>query len=166
MLFWLILAGLGVISIIIWTIYERDLDCIFFGMLWMAIFTIFAIGVSGFVGLAFTSDEVYNTEETPICALSDNSNLDGSFFLGSGYLKEDMYYYYLTENDDGSKTMCKIPVTGTPVDDTETENPRIVTEYTRNSSPIVRFFFFTYNETHKIYIPPKSIKYSYNIDLE
>lgn len=166
MLFWLILAGLGVIGIIIWTIYERDSDCILLGLLWMTLFIFFAAAVSCLGGLAFTSDEVYNTEETPICALSDNSNLDGSFFLGSGYVKEDMYYYYLTENDDGSKTMYKIPATGTPVDDTEAENPRIVTEYKRNSNPVVRFFFCTYNETHKIYIPPKSIKYSYNIDLE
>ena len=166
MLFWFILAGLGVIGIIVWTIYERDSDCILLGLLGMTVFIFFAMGVSFLGGLAFTSDEVYNTEETPICALSDNSNLNGSFFLGSGYVEENMYYYYLTENNDGSKTMRKISAMGTPVDDTETENPRIVTEYTRNSSPVVRFFFFTYNETHKIYIPPKSIKYSYNIDLE
>ena len=166
MLFWLILAGLGIIGIIIWTIYERDPDCLLLGGVFLMAFAFLAVVVSGLVGLAFPSNEVYSTEETPICALSDNSDLEGSFFLGSGYVKEDIYYYYLTENDDGSKTMRKIPAMGTPVDDSETENPRIVTEYTRNSNPVVRFFFFTYNETHKIYIPPKSIKYSYNIDLE
>ena len=166
MLFWLILAGLGIIGIIVWTIYEQDPDCILLGLLYLAAFTFIAVMISGLFGLAFSADEVYQTEETPICALSDNSDIDGSFFLGSGYVKEDMYYYYLVKNDDGSKEMHKIAATGTPVDDSETENPRIVTEYKRNSNPVVRFFFFTYQESHKIYIPPKSIKYSYNIDLE
>lgn len=43
-----------------------------------------------------------------IVALKDNSNIHGSFFLGTGSIDEEMYYYYMADNGNGGYTMEKV----------------------------------------------------------
>ena len=164
--FWIIIVVLAFIGSIIWAIIEADGDLFFIGVIFTLLIALIGAMVGGFIGMLFPSDAVFDTEEIPICAIADNSATSGGFFLGSGSLKDDMYYYYLTKNEDGTKEMHKVRSEGVKINDSEKENPRIVIEYKQNSNPVVRFFFFTYRTEHIIYIPPNSIKYNYNIDLE
>lgn len=43
----------------------------------------------------------YSTTDTPIVSLHTDSAASGSFFLGTGSVDSDIYYYYMAETDTG-----------------------------------------------------------------
>ena len=117
-------------------------------------------------GQLMPADEVCGKTETQICALSDNTNTKGLFILGSGSVDSEMYYYYLTKNENNGKKMEKIKYSQAVLFDDKTKQPRIVEVQKRSSNPLVRFFFITESKEYEIHIPPKSIKYDFNVDLK
>lgn len=44
---------------------------------------------------------IYVVSDTKIVALKDNQNISGNYYLLSGYVDEDLYYYYATETEFG-----------------------------------------------------------------
>ena len=48
---------------------------------------------------AGATHSVEKVEVTPLYALKDNSNLSGTFFLGSGSIDETDYYYYIIKEE-------------------------------------------------------------------
>jgi len=55
-----------------------------------------------------TEEEITQIKEIQLVALQDNSGISGSFFLGSGVIKEKFYYVYYYRNEDGSFSLGKI----------------------------------------------------------
>jgi hypothetical protein len=43
----------------------------------------------------------YSTTDTPIISLRTDAAADGAFFLGTGRVDNDIYYYYMAETDAG-----------------------------------------------------------------
>ena len=144
-------------------------------------FVIFAlVGVLiGFVGSVFTGSILYksinNTEEYytswNITAMQDNLNTHGRFYIRSGYIETDLYYYYFYSTKDGLKNDY-VPANKTYLNYT-TDEPHIE-RYTRrwNKSWIKWFTFVdaqdyaTNDVYYKAYVPEGSVDQSFSIDLQ
>jgi len=168
MLFWIIvMVGIFIFGIIK-TIQEREGLCILFAVLIDLAVMLAAILIGGLIGeYCISADEVYDEDTVSISAMVDNTGISGkTYFLGSSRVESDLYYYYLAPEEDGGKTVHKVESGRATVYDTEKENPHIVICHNRSSNPVLRFFFFTYRDSYKIYVPEGSIKYDFAVDLE
>lgn len=167
MLFWVILFGVILLISAFIAAFKRSGTILGAGA-----FIGFCVAVAGvvfgsLVGIGYSPDEIYETEKEEIFAITDNVGTSGQFYLGSGRVQSYMYYFYVTENDDGGKMMHQISSSFVPIYEDEQDNPYIVTYYKRVSDPVVRFFCITSESVcTEIHIPPKSIQYNFNVDLE
>lgn len=166
MWFWIILVAVVFIGGIVISIRERDDAFFILGLIGMLVAGVvggmFCCGIGAF----FEADEVYDVDHTEIVALADNTGAQGSFFLGSGTVKSDIYYFYITENEDGSKDINKIRSRDVAFYDDEADAPYIVTIRSHNSSPVARFFFITEECRTEVHIPPNSITSDFSVDLQ
>ena len=112
-------------------------------------------------------EKQYSSVSHKIVALKDTENSNGSFLLGSGYIKEELYYYYLEETNEGLKERelrasdCYIKYD---------DNPRVV-EYTQTGFKKAYHYIYAIpdflSETYYvIYVPKGSITSEFKIDLE
>lgn len=116
-----------------------------------------------------------NTEEYHtswnITAMQDNFNTHGRFYIRSGYIETDLYYYYFYPTKNGLKSSY-IPANKTYLNYT-TDEPHIE-RYTRrwNKSWIKWFTHFdaqnyvTNDVYYKAYVPEGSVEQSFNMDLQ
>lgn len=107
--------------------------------------------------------ELVNT--TNIIALKDNAGVSGSFFLGSGYIDDDLYYYYAAETERGYKVnKLRADNCYTQYSD---DAPRIE-EY--EATGFKRWYHYIYaipsDSYYVVYIPEGSITNVFEIDLE
>lgn len=148
---------------IIYAIRERDLGLAGIGFLigLVALVIVFIFVAAASANLP-NDVKIYEEEETPLVALEDSFNLGGHFFLASGTMTEDAYYYYMTKTEEGYKIQKVIA--STPVE--FSDNPRIV-EYTPiGFTEWYYYIFFVPTETYyKIYVPEGTIKFAFNVDL-
>src|SRR5690606_26570467 len=84
-----------------------------------------------FMAIAIFSDRDYSEPElvktTNISALKDNSKMSGAFFLGTGGVGEDQYYYYMEDTSKGKK-MDKLNVDADVyLNEDNGEKPRVET---------------------------------------
>lgn len=169
MWFAFIIGILIIISSIFYAIFSDlgDPSDIFSGVLISIGVTFCILACSFLIGQEFEVDEIYNIEKESIIALKDNNLSTGHFFIGSGYINSDLYYYYFTENEDGGKDFHSIEATETTLyDDEKKETAYIKTKEMRNSNPIINFFFITNRQEQEIHIPEGSIDYSFSVNLE
>lgn len=104
-------------------------------------------------------------EEYPIYAFQNTTQLEGSFFLGSGYINEENTYIYLTKTEDGGVQLKSVPANKTTVYETK-ETPKLIKYDAQYVSKIARFFLIPMHPMqYKIYIPENSIIYNYNLQL-
>lgn len=164
-MFWVLLAIAVFIAGIVFAIYERDWVSILSGF-GLSLAVLFVGLIFFIIGLALSPDELYSKSNTQICAMSDNVGVKFSCYLGGGQGESKMYYYYLSESDDGSKMMHEIESDKATVYEDEIEHPYVVTIEKRFSNPVMRFFFSTMTTCYEVHIPPNSIKYDYSIDLQ
>ena len=79
--------------------------------------------------LSKTPKEYIVLSESKIIALKDNSNISGSFsgsiFISSGYIEQQMYYFYMYETDKG-KMMGKMVSDKTYIVETNEKSPSII----------------------------------------
>lgn len=160
----IVICAIVIVGIVISIREQEDIFLLFTVIVAVAATLVLGLILS-VVGTFFENDELYKTEETPIVALADTPGSEGHMFLGAGDIESSMCYFYMTENDDGSKNIAKIKSDHVSLYEDEDENPRIVKCYYRNENPIVRFFFFTEESRTELHIPPNSIKYRFNVDL-
>lgn len=137
---------------------------------WDEAFLVFLLGLivgavaSIFIGFFFETEKVIN-ENIPLYAIKDNSGTSGRFFIGSGSIETEPYYFYLVKEGDGFSQKS------TPADKViivETfENPRVETykpEFVNKNRYLWGIPFTSYKDA--IFVPPNTIKYSNVIDLE
>lgn len=94
------------------------------------------------------------TESKEIVALSNATETGGRFYLGSGLIEGNQYYYYFTPEKNGYR-MGKTKSSEAILMEGESENYRIDTV-------IADEFGF---KDHYIYIPPESILFNFDISL-
>ena len=116
---------------------------------------------------------VEQTDVKPIYALKDNSSISGSFFLGTGSIDEDDYYYYVTREEGKGYIVNRIMVGGSTyleyltTEDCEYKEPCLVYFYTKWESKTLRFFAWSPSNWRTFYIPEGSIiENYYEVDLE
>ena len=169
MWFTFIVGILIIIGSILYAIFSDlgDFSDVFTGFLISITVTCFMLMNSLLIGQELKADEIYNTEKESIVALKDNNLSVGHFFVGSGYIDSDLYYYYFTENEDDGKEFHSVKAKEVILyDDVNKETAYIETKKMRNSNPIINFFFITDREKQEIHIPEGSIDYSFSVNLE
>ena len=133
----------------------------------------------GYIGSCFTGAILYkikgNTEEYhtswSITAMQDNLNTHGRFYMRSGYIETDLYYYYFYPTKNGLRHSY-IPANKTCLNYT-TDKPHIE-RYTRKWSKswikwvtCVDAQDYAVNDVYyKAYVPEGSVEQSFNIDLQ
>lgn len=141
---------------------------------WILILLIFILGVGVFIygcvkfnKLNYTSYEKYNEKE--ISAIEDNLTIQGKMYFRSGYINEDLYYYYMEVLSDGSKKMGKIKAEQTIIIENSDESK---IEFYK-STKIVKDKLFggllTMSDTiyqYKLYVPSDTVINEFNIDLK
>lgn len=101
-----------------------------------------------------------------IKAIKDNQSSNGNFFLGSGNINGEIYYYYMTCKDDNTQIKKIKNNDDVYIIETNSEKPKIVFYKKEFVNPHFKDIMPFYNEKIKIYIPKGSLKTNYNIDME
>lgn len=152
--------------------FLHDDDCSFvvgfFFWLFMTflvfIFSIAMIGFCSSVAVIFPQTcEKSSTEH--IIALNDSTGVNGrSGFLGSGYVEDELYYYYMTDTKEGFQAK-KIKAEDTYV---RYSDEQIVETYTATNfkNKLLWLIALPIKSFHIVYIPEGSIIENYRIDLE
>ena len=171
---WLILAGLVWVGLTVFFIYKAhnddwfDVADAFLG----SILTLIASFVVAVLILLFSSVFVtaadahiyYKLEtDTKIIALKDNSDITGSRFICSGYVDDDLYYYYATDTELGYKVE-KVKASQSYIrysDNTHIEKYNAV-----YSNWLVRLITLPDDDRYVIYCPDKTITQYFEINLE
>ena len=173
----LICLGIGFI-IGVWLLFTEIRDygdfgqglCYLFGVSLVAFLIGILLTLIGCVFADCSPSEPYGEPETiELMALKDGDEIFGSFFLGSGMVEEDQYYYYLIETPKGiqqQKTLVDENVFLHYIENGET--PRLEKQTMRTSNKFLLFWTCgadTYTESH-FYIPKGSLTTEFEIDLE
>lgn len=96
-----------------------------------------------------------------ITALVDSNQTSGRMYLMSGYVREELYYQYMTKTADGGHKYRKIIASDATIYSARS-NYR-VEQYRQRKT-----WLFIYDErtVYKVFIPDGSIISNYNIDLQ
>lgn len=128
-------------------------------------------GLTGGILYSFKGNtEEYHTSWN-ITAMQDNFNTHGKFYIRSGYIETDLYYYYFYSTKNGLKSSY-IPANKTYLNYT-TDKPHIE-RYTRKwSKSWIKWFtcqdaqdYATNDVYYKAYVPEGSVEQSFNVDLQ
>ena len=105
--------------------------------------------------------KVEHASTEPIVALQDNHELNGRFYLRSGYINEKEYYYYLVKLNNGGYKTNKISADAVTI--FEADSNYRIEWYTRTKG----FWFTKQNQTFQyIYVPKNAIEFDFSINLE
>lgn len=183
---WCILIGVGLVIIIIG--FSRAIsNKVDFSssssLIWAGFATVF---ISLIVGIIFSvgnagdyefSEEPVLKETTEIYTLADRYSVKGNFFLGSGSISSEDYYYYIKDTDKG-KITDKIPQKDTFITEDNSQKPRIEEYAYKGERNASKDFWLSLSlgankddydyitDYYRVYIPKNSINYNYNINLE
>ena len=157
----------------IWFIkFLHDDDCSFVGgfFFWLSttflvfLFSVAMIGFCSSVAVIFPQTcEKSSTEH--IIALNDSTGVNGrAGFLGSGYVEDELYYYYMTDTKEGFQAK-KIKAEDTYV---RYSDEPIVETYTATNfkNKLLWLIALPIKSFHIVYIPEGSIIENYQIDLK
>lgn len=99
----IIIAAVALIAGITAAIVERDGSYVGFGFIGVLLAVLFLL-LSSLWSESIPIDKCeYSTTDTPIISLHTDAAADGAFFLGTGRVDSDIYYYYMAETDEGYK---------------------------------------------------------------
>ncbi|AMB18761.1 hypothetical protein BH780_gp178 [Bacillus phage Eldridge] len=120
------------------------------------------------IGLSTIPEANYKLiEESKIYALKDKSGTEGSFFLGSGQIKDEQKYFFIREQE-GGKVMDSIDMDEAILyegaKETKVEKYEAVIK-----NKVARFLFTSASprgNKYKLYIPEGSITADYKVDME
>jgi hypothetical protein len=164
-----------ILPLIVGIIYciKESIDCgigdgLFYGfVVWF--FT--AIGCFAFAGLGggFLSTDanqaILSEDTVAICALQDGQSVEGHFYLGSGYVDEELKYTYMYEVPGKGFTTAQIAADQSYVSYGNTPSVKTV-QYCFTNDFLNCLFIPWYNTEYYITVPEGSIIQSYNIDLQ
>ena len=119
--------------------------------------------------LSKTPKEYIVLSESKIIALKDNSNISGSFsgsiFISSGYIEQQMYYFYMYETDKG-KLMGKISADKTYIVETNEKSPSIISRQEKYKDERANFWLEPSVVEYYIYVPKGTVDTTYKINLQ
>lgn len=122
----------------------------------------------GLVGLLIIPTETTTISETPIYSLADQTQYNGRFVLGSGYIDSDLCIYYVAEIDDGKKIMdAEREYTTIIESDSQTPTATVTGErYRWNWLNWIAIDLHKFVDETTLVVPTNTITTEYNIDLK
>lgn len=158
---WIVIIGTVVLGVTFFIMWGED----FVPTLFVAgiVSIIIAMTVGGVISQVTQKPTV--VRDWDLLALSNGSQVEGHFFLGSGTINERSVYTYLRQTSDGGAYLGSVPANQSLVYETD-GNPRI--EVIEDCSDINSWFSCADNEIfprYRIYIPDGSIWYGYDVDV-
>ena len=143
----------------------------FLDVLMIGVISILGIILTAFIvcGLAFIPGYKYELSNVQsISALEDNSTVKGNFYLGSGYVDEELKYYYMVSEQGGKK--FSYAEADKAVIYEGYKKARVETYTAVYKSDIAKFLFFSkdtpHSDQYKFYVPKDSVTNEYNVDLK
>lgn len=101
-----------------------------------------------------------------IKAIKDNKSSNGNFFLGSGNINGEIYYYYMTCKDDNTQIKKIENNDNVYMIENNIEKPKIIFYKKEFVNPKFKYMPCLGAGKVKIYIPKGALKMNYNIDME
>lgn len=145
-----------------------DFEDFIFAFIQAVIYSVVVFFIVGFGGI-FPSSSPVKHSETEITALKDNPSTNGSFFLGTGYVSSNQYYFYIEQTEKGKK-MQKVSVSESYVNEVEGVKPKVETYWKKYNSKIARFMYGDYaifsSDEYIFYVPKDTVTNEFNIDME
>ena len=122
----------------------------------------------GLVGLLIIPTEITTISETPIYSLTDQTQYNGRFVLGSGYIDSDLCIYYVAETDNGKKIMDSEREYTTIIEsDSQTPIATVTGErYRWNGLNWIAIDLHDFVDETTLVVPTNTITTEYNIDLK
>jgi len=122
----------------------------------------------GLVGLLIIPTETTTISETPIYSLADQTQYNGRFVLGSGYIDSDLCIYYVAETDVGKKIMDSEREYTTIIEsDSQTPIATVTGErYRWNWLNWIAIDLHDFVDETTLVVPTNTITTEYNIDLK
>ena len=113
--------------------------------------------ISGFIALLVAllmSLLTTSTEKYDICSVKTQSEYSSCFFLGTGGMEKDDYYYFYRINEKGGKSIDRVPMQWATVYDTlsKSETPHIIIKKRGGSI-----------DSAELYVPKGTVIDTYNI---
>lgn len=168
---WFIIGILVTIGIVIYWIWDDCLwsvgECIAMGFLVLIAAVIGSILLMMFSSAAAETcaDKTYHVvEDIDIYALQDNITTDGSFFLGSGHIDDELKYFYVEKTELGY-TVKNIDADQAYIQYT-TDRCHIEKQSYTFDNWFVRLIAEPITDRYIIYIPEGSIVNNYSVDLK
>lgn len=122
----------------------------------------------GLVGLLIIPTETTTISETPIYSLVDQTQYNGRFVLGSGYIDSDLCIYYVAETDGGKKIMdAEREYTTIVESDAQAPTATVTGErYKWHWLNWVAIDLHDFVDETTLVVPTNTITTEYNIDLK
>lgn len=153
-----VLTLIGALELRNW--FSNDIQVGMAIMLAIGIF-LMVFGIGSTVALLQEDHRVDQQYTQKISALADGSSIEGRFYLMSGTIDEEDYFFYIADHGD-YKQKSKIKSEGAKIYEDSTDCRIEVDQY------YYKWFIFkssTLVEEVRIYIPENSITSDYSIDL-
>ena len=168
---------LALIAWVILLIHEGKKEPITAEVFWCSLIAFIIMGLV--VGVFFALPFIETAEMGPkvpngepykieLVALKDNNAVNGNFFLGTGTIEEDQYYFYLTKTEKGIQQRKLKNTDDVYLNYTENaDTPHIIVQKCRCANPVINFLALgpTFTEYY-IYVPEGSITNEFSVDLE
>ena len=122
----------------------------------------------GLIGLLIIPTKTTTISETPIYSLADQTQYNGRFVLGSGYIDSDLCIYYVAETDSGKKIMDSEREYTTIVEsDVQAPSATVTGErYKWHWLNWVAIDLHDFADETTLVVPTNTITTEYNIDLK
>ena len=107
-------------------------------------------------------------EEKTLIAFNDRLSAEGVFFLGSGRIKEESYYFFYVKDGDGGARLVKALTKQSVIyeQDRQDSLPKIETQIRK---PLIRWLYLRFDESpvkYKFYVPKGTILREFKADLQ
>lgn len=145
-----------------------SIEWIFFSFIMSAMISVVIVTTFSFIAEKNFEYELVETESIDIVALSNDSKVEGSFFLVSGTVDEHSVYYYMEDTDKGTK-MDYVKTENTFINETSDEDPTIKKfsyRFTNNILDNLLRHKYTNKTEVIINVPARTIDKEFNINLD
>ena len=138
----------------------------FIGLVFSAVILGVCAGAAALTGFAFASHAVEVRTES-LAAIRDKDGVQGQFFLGSGIIKSDQYYFYYAKSDDGGFRPGKIFVgQGVRVYEEDRQDAKLTTFEWVVDAPLAAWVAFPVNSggySYNFHVPKGTIRTGYSM---
>ena len=140
--------------------------CVFFTVFFVGIVVALCAGAAALTGLAFDSHAVLASEDQ-LVAIRDKDGIAGTFFLGSGVIKGDQYYFYYAKLPDGGFKPGKVYAgDGVRVYEDSPDGATLKTYQWVVDNPLVNWIAFPVNAggwSYRFDVPKGTIRTGYTM---